>query len=175
MIGRVKSVISSLTHVLDRGVLINMCCVLSMVADVLRWHYCHPIHWGAWGDSRPASPSLLPMNSKQKGKRGELEWAQFLRDMGCPDARRGQQYKGTGDSPDVVGGITDTHCEVKRVERLNLEKAMSKAVDEATFGNVPYVAHRTNNSPWKVTILAADMIRFSQRLATMMGSSINAG
>ena len=33
------------------------------------------------------------MNSRTKGKRGELELAQLLRNQGWIDARRGQQYK----------------------------------------------------------------------------------
>ena len=60
-------------------------------------------------------------NSIKKGKRGEREWAKWLRDnCNCKNARRGQQYQGGADSPDVVCGIPNTHCEVKRVEALNL-------------------------------------------------------
>ena len=33
-------------------------------------------------------------NSRQKGKRGELEIARILRDYGYRDCRRGQQYSG---------------------------------------------------------------------------------
>lgn len=43
------------------------------------------------------------MNSKQKGKRGELEWASYCRGQGY-DCRRTAQYCGnTGDASDVVG------------------------------------------------------------------------
>ena len=42
------------------------------------------------------------MNSRTKGKRGELELAKALRLYGY-DARRGQQYHGGADSPDVIG------------------------------------------------------------------------
>jgi Holliday junction resolvase len=38
------------------------------------------------------------MNSRAKGKRGELEIAKVLRENGY-DAHRGQQYKGGADSP----------------------------------------------------------------------------
>jgi hypothetical protein len=41
------------------------------------------------------------MNSRNKGKRGELEAAHMLTHEGFP-ARRGQQFSGGTDSPDVV-------------------------------------------------------------------------
>lgn len=42
------------------------------------------------------------MNSREKGKRGELELAKLLRDCGF-DTRRGQQYSGANGDADVVG------------------------------------------------------------------------
>ena len=41
------------------------------------------------------------MNSNRKGKVGEREWASECRAQGF-DARRGQQYCGNPDAPDVV-------------------------------------------------------------------------
>jgi hypothetical protein len=41
------------------------------------------------------------MNSSQKGKRGERAWRDELIAHGY-SARRGQQFSGTPDSPDVV-------------------------------------------------------------------------
>ena len=103
-------------------------------------------------------------NSISKGKRGEREWAKWLRDnANCKDARRGQQYSGGQDSPDVVGGFPDTHAEVKRVEALNLSKAMAQAV--ADCGDlIPYCAHRKNNGEWFVTVRACDLFAFAERI-----------
>ena len=42
------------------------------------------------------------MNSRQKGKGGELELAKLLRAYGY-NARRGQQYSGISGDADVVG------------------------------------------------------------------------
>jgi Holliday junction resolvase len=54
------------------------------------------------------------LNSNQKGKRGEREAAAFLTDEGFP-ARRGQQFAGGTDSPDVVcESLSGLHFEVKR-------------------------------------------------------------
>ena len=104
----------------------------------------------------------MSTNSRSKGKRGELEWAAWLRDNLGLDARRGQQFHGGGDSPDVVGGIPGTHAEVKRVEALNLSKAMAQAVGDCAAGSVPYVAHRRNRGEWMVTLRASDAERFSE-------------
>lgn len=103
------------------------------------------------------------MNSRAKGCVGEREWAEYLRSIGFTDARRGRQYKGTPDSPDVVGGIPGTHAEVKRVEALNLQAAFEKAEEDCGEA-IPYVAHRRNNKPWLVTIRACDLKEFALRV-----------
>ena len=60
------------------------------------------------------------MNSRRKGKRGELCVAHFLKENFGLNARRGQQYCGANGDADVVGGFPNTHCEVKFVESLNI-------------------------------------------------------
>ena len=96
-------------------------------------------------------------NSRRKGKVGELEWRDMLRSHGWTDARRGQQYSGTETSADVVDGPEGWHCEVKRVQALNIEQAMAQAAADA--GNQrPYVAHRKNGKPWLVTLRADDFL-----------------
>ena len=99
----------------------------------------------------------MTINSKQKGKRGELELAAWLKDHGFT-ARRGQQFKGTPDSPDVVVAEWPwAHIECKRVQKLNLRAAMEQAQNDA--GNkIPLVIHRTNDKPWLVTLSLADFI-----------------
>ena len=95
------------------------------------------------------------MNSKPKGKRGELEWASFCRQQGY-ECRRTSQYCGnTGDASDVVG-LPGIHQEVKRVERLNIEEAMSQAVRDSQGSKIPVVAHRKNGQGWLVTMRAED-------------------
>lgn len=95
------------------------------------------------------------MNSKRKGARGEREWASFCRDQGY-EARRTAQYCGnTGEASDVVG-LPGIHIEVKRVERLNLDDAMSQAIRDSQELKIPIVAHRKNNAPWLVTMRAEE-------------------
>ena len=90
------------------------------------------------------------MNSRQKGKRGELELAHELTDRGYI-SRRGQQYCGSNGDADVVG-LEGIHIECKRVESLNIDKAMKQAREDA-YGTdeLPAVFHRKNREGWKVT------------------------
>lgn len=101
----------------------------------------------------PGTYTKSKVNSRDKGKRGEREFASLCRDNGYTAARRGQQYNGI-DGDDVVG-LPYIHVEVKRVERLNLQDAMSQAKRDAKH-KIPIVAHRRNNDDWLITMTAAD-------------------
>lgn len=90
------------------------------------------------------------MNSRQKGKRGELELARQLREYGY-DCRRGQQYCGANGNADVVG-LPGIHIECKRVEKLNLIDAMKQALNDSKSGTLAAVFHKKNRSEWLVTM-----------------------
>lgn len=98
------------------------------------------------------------MNSRDKGKRGELLWRDVLRGFGWAAARRGQQFSGGGDSPDVVGGPGRIHWEVKFVERLNIREAMRQAIRDSV-DKIPAVAHKTSREDWLVTLGAKDFLK----------------
>ena len=99
------------------------------------------------------------MNSRAKGARGERQWRDELRANGYA-ARRGQQFSGSPDSPDVIcDALAWAHFEVKAVERLNVEDAMEQARRDAG-GKVPIVAHKRNHRRWLVTIDAHDFFQF---------------
>ena len=105
----------------------------------------------------------MTINSRAKGVRGELEWAKWLRDnLGVSEARRGQQFSGGIDSPDVIG-LKGTHVEVKRVQKLNISNGMAQAIRDSG-DNLPYVAHRKNGEEWMITIRARDVIGFKELL-----------
>ncbi len=102
-------------------------------------------------------------NSRQKGKRGELELAHTLEIFGLT-ARRGQQFRGTTDSPDViVDEWPHIHIECKRVQALNLPAAVAKARVEATDAQVAAVFHRRNDEPWLVTMPLTDWMAITNR------------
>ena len=97
------------------------------------------------------------MNSKAKGKRGELELCQYLRDHGVA-ARRGQQYSGTETSADVVTDIAGLHVECKRVERLIVYEFMEQAKRDAGR-NTPVVMHRQNDQEWLAILRLDDFLK----------------
>ena len=100
--------------------------------------------------------------SRDKGKRGEREVAELLRDHGIP-ARRGVQYAGGPDAPDVVG-FDGVHIEVKRAETLRLYPALEQALADRRPGDIATVWHRPSGRPWAVIMLAADFIALMRAL-----------
>lgn len=99
------------------------------------------------------------MNSRRKGKVGEREFAALLREHGF-DARRGQQFSGGADSPDVMSAaLAWLHIEVKRTQALNLADACAQAEGDA--GGKPWVvAHRRNHAPWMISLKAEVFFKF---------------
>lgn len=100
------------------------------------------------------------MNSKQKGKRGELEAAKVLRDLGFDDVRRTVQYNGQAEEgqPDLCG-IPGVHLEVKRTERIKLYDFWDQAVRDADEGETPVVMVRSNGKPWLMVTAVSDWAR----------------
>ena len=90
------------------------------------------------------------MNSKQKGKRGELELAHLLQTYGYP-AERGVQYSGLKGNADVVG-VEGLHIECKRSERVTEEDFIKQAERDARKGQVPIVMYRRNGEEWKALL-----------------------
>lgn len=97
------------------------------------------------------------MNSKRKGKVGELEASKELARVLKCEARRGQQYSGIGEAPDVVHSVPGVHIEVKRTEGFRLNAALDQAIDDAAEGSVPVVLHRSNKRPWVVVVRLDDL------------------
>ena len=93
---------------------------------------------------------------RRKGAAGERELARYLTARGHP-ARRGVQYSGSPDSPDVVCESLPFHFEVKRCERLRLHEAMTQATGDAGE-NVPLVAHRRNGGEWLAVMRLTDLL-----------------
>ena len=105
------------------------------------------------------------INSRAKGKAGELEFAAFLKERGIT-ARRGQQFKGGTDSPDVVAGecVAGIHFEVKRTQAGNPYNWHHQACTDADICKIPVVAHRKNNKPWLAIMDMRDFINIMEEL-----------
>jgi hypothetical protein len=99
-------------------------------------------------------------NSRAKGARGEREIAQVWAEVMGTEARRGCQFSGGKDSPDVVHGLGDTiHIEAKRVERGNPYDWIAQAELDCG-GKIPLVLHRRNHKPWLAILRLDDVPRF---------------
>lgn len=104
--------------------------------------------------------------SRQKGARGEREAAGELGAVLGIEGRRGCQFAGGPDSPDVALPGSAIHVEAKRVEALQLYAALEQATADAPAHAVPIVWHRRNNKPSVVIVqtdrladLAAEVVR----------------
>lgn len=110
------------------------------------------------------------INSKQKGKRGELDFRNLLKEHGF-DARRGQQFAGSAESPDVIcDALPSVHFEVKYTEKFNAYDAVAQAKRDAGDYKLPVVAHRRNNHDWLVIMPAQDwlnLIKETDRVITI--------
>lgn len=104
---------------------------------------------------------MAGLRSRNKGKGGEREFANFLKEHGYENARRGVQYKGTSESPDVVG-LDGFHVEVKRCENFSLYPSLEKA-KQASGENIPVVAHRKNRTDWVVVLEAIDFLKLIKK------------
>lgn len=93
----------------------------------------------------------MGINSRAKGARGERELAQLLTEAGF-SARRGQQFSGGADSPDVIcPSLARLHFESKLTQRLDIYGALYQARRDAP-DKIPVVAHRRNGEEWVVII-----------------------
>lgn len=103
----------------------------------------------------------MAINSKAKGKAGELEFSNLCKGHGY-NTRRTQQFCGSsGQAADVVG-LDGISIEVKRVEHLNIHEAMHQAIRDSTAagkGDLPIVAHRKNRTDWLVTMRVEDWFK----------------
>ena len=98
---------------------------------------------------------------------GERELSQALRYI-FPNLspRRGQQFAGGPDSPDIVG-LPGIHIECKRTNRLNLASAMRQATEDACDDAVPTVFSRSDYGRWLVTCQLADMLAFARLIVAL--------
>jgi Holliday junction resolvase len=114
----------------------------------------------------------MACNSRQKGKRGELELCKALKENFGWDARRSVQYCGdAGDSDLIAVQAPNLFIECKLVQSLNLHKAMDLAVEQAG-GMTPAVFHRKDRTGWLVTVRIEDMKAFVSLMEKALSSTL---
>jgi hypothetical protein len=106
--------------------------------------------------------------SREKGKRGEREAAAELGAILGVEARRGVQYQGGPDSPDVVLPGVPIHVEAKRTERLSLWAAIEQAKADAPAGSVPIVWHKPNRKGSVIIVETASLQALALALVESM-------
>jgi hypothetical protein len=99
--------------------------------------------------------------SRDKGKRGELDWSHYCNAHGYKVTRTAQNRGKTGAAGDCEG-LPYLHQEIKFVERLNIREALAQSERDAKAeqkGNIPIVAHKMSRKPWTVTLYAEDFLK----------------
>ena len=104
------------------------------------------------------------MDSRAKGKRGELEAAEALGRIGI-DCRRSAQYCGKAGDADLICEGVDLHVEVKLSERLNPYAYIGQAIDDSRASRrCPIVVMRSSYKPWLVLVRLDDLPRLAQEV-----------
>lgn len=110
------------------------------------------------------------MNSRAKGKRGELEAAKALSEVLRVGVERTVQYSGAaGDADLCIEALPMLHIEVKR-RRCNItphqaEDFLKQAEADARPGKVPIVIHRADgDSGWCITLRLSRLFDFVSML-----------
>lgn len=101
------------------------------------------------------------MNSKTKGKRGELYVVNKFKEYGY-NCNRTAQFKGNTGRADDIEGIDYIHCEVKFVEALNLTEAMNQAKNDVKASKkdvFPVVFHKKSRQDLLVSMCFDDWIQ----------------
>ena len=94
-------------------------------------------------------------SAQQKGKRGEMDVVQMLRDTGVDETARRDPGSGSGnrDKTDIINSINYV-IEVKRQERLNIFNAIEQAETYSAMNHaIPSVFFKRNRmDEWWVAI-----------------------
>jgi len=111
------------------------------------------------------------MNPRNKGNKGERDWRDVLNStFGVKYARTplsgGLDIRGdirrTYKSPKSIAD--EFHWEVKRVEKLNIHRALQQAIRDCRPPLIPCVVFRRNNEDWRITVLAEDFLNMMLEL-----------
>lgn len=107
------------------------------------------------------------ISSIAKGKRNERLAAAKLQELLNVPCRRGVQYAGSPDSPDVVMDKR-IHLEIKACEALNINNAVLQAVKDSRETQVPVVLHKKNHKDWLCTFRLDDIRSFVSIIHSIM-------
>lgn len=100
-------------------------------------------------------------SSQRKGANGERELVSILQAHGYPVERGGSLT--FGGVPDLTG-LPGIHCEVKRVQNLNLCAALRQASEDSRYfsDGLPVIFHRRNREGWICSMRLDDWLALYQ-------------
>jgi hypothetical protein len=102
------------------------------------------------------SRRALAINARQKGKRGEVELAGFLRALGW----KAERAESTHHHRDLVTNIPRMmHPECKFQEGSGrIYEWLDQAIGDASEGEIPVVMHRRRNQSWVAILRLEDLL-----------------
>lgn len=114
------------------------------------------------------------VNSRDKGKRGELEARDQVRQhWSCPNCVRSAQVSGKF-SADLLGGPDGLHLEVKRYAKIAAMDFMEQAVRDSK-DLIPVVLMRENDGDWVMMVRLQDSVGFSRKLLEHLNGALASG
>lgn len=106
------------------------------------------------------------INSREKGRKGELKLAKAFAEYGYDGAYRTQQYCGKAGDADVSGVSDLLHIESKVYDKGHGKtyEWLDQAKNDAREGEIPIVCHKRQSKkvrgkPWLVTMTLEDFVR----------------
>lgn len=111
----------------------------------------------------------MGVGQRIKGATFEREIAAKFRELGL-DAKRGFQYRGGYDAPDV--DVQFVHVECKRHKSVKIQDAYRQSKAEAKNGKIPIVVSKDNNGEVLVTMSWNNWAEFFKKWITLGTSSI---
>lgn len=99
--------------------------------------------------------------ARDKGNAAELEVARIFTDAGF-ECRRTPNSGGLFIPGDIVwlgGQALNLHVEVKRQERLEIQRWTRQADAECPEGSVPVLCYRTNRQPWRSVLETVQLVQ----------------
>jgi hypothetical protein len=99
---------------------------------------------------------MSPIDSRAKGKKGELEFINQHLVPCWPEAKRNIDQFGDDKRDCIV--LNGVHWQIKRTEALRLYDAIAQAENEAAATDLPVVAFRRNHAPWRVVVDAGEFV-----------------
>lgn len=99
---------------------------------------------------------MSPINSREKGRKGEIEFIKRHLLPYWPGCKRNLDQFGD-DKRDCVE-VAGIHFQIKRTESLRVWAAIEQAETEARDHDLPVVAFRRNRSKWYCIVEADEMV-----------------